>query len=169
MTARNIRRFLLSAAVAAYVFLAAAWLYRAPNTPVTDIMGSWLMQAFGLTILFAPLCVIGAALRMGLRALFVWYIALVYIAILGGTSMGSNELTFSAPGTPITLENLVFNSAIYLLLLGTLNFVPTSLTYGLSVALWSSARRRFQGRAVLVEHEQTSDFERAHESQEWPT
>ena len=82
----------------------------------------------------------------GLRALFVWYVALIYVAVLGATFVGSNELTFSAPGTPFRWDNLAFNSAAFLLLLGATNFVPTGLILGLATALRLTAHRRFQDR-----------------------
>lgn len=66
MTTSKIRHAFYYAVVAAYVFLVAGWLYRAPTTPVTNVNEPFFLQAIGLRIVFAPLCVIAVALRMRL-------------------------------------------------------------------------------------------------------
>jgi len=110
------------------------------------IHSQWLFGLLGMfrfSVAFVPLCILAAASRLRIGALLVYYIILLYVAIIGGALLGHEQLAFDvAPGVRVTWQVQAVNSFFFLLIFGVLNLVPVGITWGLATAFFSQARHR---------------------------
>ena len=135
----------MALAVAAYMFFATPLLYRFFESVQRAIPSTlWIVDAiFGILPMFvcsialAPLCVIAVLRDVPLRRLLLYYIALIYIGLLGDAILNGKQLAFDAPpGLQVPWSAQAINSPVFLVIGAFFNAAPTIFVWGLSKALF---------------------------------